>query len=299
MKQRTEIGNLTDEVGKLNLQIENIQKSLKQTEQRAENAEKNQKVVTEYRDRTHTEYKSKCKNCSKEQLENAKCAYELRKKAIEGYTYGLGIFAFLVTLLTAIRSDVVFDDFRNFFVTIGKFISSVFKNSFWGITKVSGISEKINQPVVSAIIKWLIVIILAGILIILIIGLIIFIVQFIADKMKSAECIDLGLFLLSVTSLILIVFLGDWIKPGVKLNLVVLWIIIITAYIVGRIYHSTVQYQPHDIAVSCAIALLSFGLLYGVGRFVAYIGFSEPVQTVQTEQPTISNDSPEETSASE
>lgn len=149
--------------------------------------------------------------------------YEALIVRYRGVLLGCLLYGVMVTLFTAVRSEVFISDFKVFFVAIGRFlmllVNSLISLGDWA----SQLGDMIPQPIVALLVHWLLWIlacigIAIGFVVLLIIGLFRWFKWF---KKNQADLIALSVFLVSLA---LIIFFPAVFKAFLPVNL--LWLLL-------------------------------------------------------------------------
>ena len=175
------------------------------------------------------------KEMVKAKVKSLEATYQAKTTSHYGYVTGVSLYAVLVTLFTAIRSEAFVSDFKSFFGTIWGFIVSCADLLVKGADFVSQLGDKIPQPIVATIVHWLLWLVVVGgvgigATVLLFIGLA-KLVSFYAED--YADNLSLGVALVSLSASI---FFAEEIRAVVPINLLLLLIITHVLYVGVRWY---------------------------------------------------------------
>lgn len=253
--------NEADNILKRNIELENQNEELKQSEQNArkEAEVKVSEIKREYQTKTKKlmEIQQKTEQLKKQveamrsrqkdlvvekaddlysrhkkSLENE---YKARRASLEGFTLGLLLYGVLVTLFTAIRSEIVISDFKTFFLTIWSFIrggvETLWKMANWA----SQLGDKIPQEIIAFIVHWFIILLVCSVIgggaIFLLFSFGTKLIDFYAENMADNTSIAVALITLAVE-----VFFGEWMRTWLSVNLLLLFLIVHGVYMGVRAY---------------------------------------------------------------
>lgn len=171
-------------------------------------------------------------NRHKKSLENE---YKARRASLEGFTLGLLLYGVLVTLFTAIRSEIVISDFKTFFLTIWSFIrdgvETLWKMANWA----SQLGDKIPQEIIALIVHWFIILlvcfVIGGGVIFLLFTFGTKLINFYEENMADNTSIAVALITLAVE-----VFFGEWMRTWLPVNLLLLFFLVHGVYMGVRAY---------------------------------------------------------------
>ena len=175
------------------------------------------------------------KEMVKAKVKSLEATYQAKTTSHYGYVTGVSLYAVLVTLFTAIRSEAFVSDFKSFFGTIWGFLVSCFDLLVKGADYVSQLGDKIPQPIVATIVHWLLWLVVIGGVgigasVLFFIGLA-KVVSFYAED--YADNLSLGVALVSLAASI---FFAEEIRAVVPINLLLLLIITHVLYVGVRWY---------------------------------------------------------------
>ena len=188
----------------------------------------------------------KCQNCNQTAYLKAKERYDTqREKLADRYKAKTVMYEALIflliwyststTLFQMIRSKVFISDCRIFFDAIGTFTQTI---AGWVVLTgktVAQISNGISNPVVAGIIYWLIKILVCGGCLVGAGILAAFIWIKIAELYKKC-CWDMITILVTLISMEIAIYLGDWIKTALPINLLFLLLFVQLVYVGIRWY---------------------------------------------------------------
>ena len=226
------------------IMIEECQDKLRQAEQERDYAVSHQKKV-EIPVEKPVLYQ-KCGNCNQTAYLKAKERYDTQREKLAGrykaktVMYEALMFLLIwysasTTLFQMIRSKVFISDCGRFFDTIATFIQTI---AGWIILtgkNVAQISDGISNPVISGIIYWLIRILICG-------GCLVgarILVAFIGIKIAGLYkkyCWDMITILVTLISLEIAIYFGDWIKTVLPINMLFLLLLVQLVYVGIRWY---------------------------------------------------------------
>ena len=225
-------------------QIINYQDKLRQAEQERDYALSHQKKV-EIPVEKPVLYQ-KCQNCNQTAYLKAKERYDTQREKIAGrYKAKTAMYEALMflliwysastTLFQMIRSKVFISDCGRFFDTIATFIQTI---AGWIVLtgkNVAQISDGISNPVVAGIGYWLIRILVCGGCLVSAGILLAFIGIKIAGLYKKC-CWDMITILVTLISMEIAIYFGDWIKTVLTINLLFFLLFVQLVYVGIRWY---------------------------------------------------------------
>ena len=224
--------------------IEECQDKLRQAEQEKEYALTHQKKV-EIPVEKPVLYE-RCRNCDRKVYQQAKERYEHQRNGLEkkykakavGFEAMLIVllwYAIVTTVFAAIRSETFLDDFTAIFDALWNGIRQSCK---WivGVAKaLAQVGDRIPNETIAIMVHWLLfIIVIVGA--IAVVGILIVIIENKVTKLYRENCWDVISVGVTVTSLALPVYFGDWIKALVRLNLVALLLLVQVVYVGIRVY---------------------------------------------------------------
>ena len=224
--------------------IEECRDKLRQAEQERDYALSHQKKV-EIPVEKPVLYQ-KCGNCNQTAYLRAKERYDTQREKLAGrYKAKTAMYEALMflliwysvstTLFQMIRSKIFISDCVVFFDTIATFIQSI---AGWIILtgkNVAQISNGISNPVITGIIYWLIRLLICG-------GCLVgagILVAFIGIKIAGLYkkyCWDMITILVTLISLEIAIYFGDWIKTVLPINMLFLLLLVQLVYVGIRWY---------------------------------------------------------------
>jgi hypothetical protein len=224
--------------------IEECQDKLRQAEQEKEYALTNQKKV-EIPVEKLVLYE-RCRNCDCKAYQQAKERYEHQRNGLEkkykAKTVGfdamiivLWWYAIVTTVFAAMRFGIFLGDFTAFFEALW---NGIRRSCKWivGVAKaLAQVGDRIPNEMIAIIVHWLLfIIVIVGA--IAVVGILIVIIEKKVTKLYRENCWDVISVGVTVTSLALVVYFGDWIKALVRLNLVALLLLVQAVYVGIRVY---------------------------------------------------------------
>ena len=188
----------------------------------------------------------KCGNCKQTAYLKAKERYDTQREKLAGrYKAKTAIYEALMflliwysvstTLFQMIRSKVFISDCRIFFGAIGTFTQTIAGWIALIGKNVAQISNGISNPVIAGIIYWLIGILICG-------GCLVgagILVAFIGIKIAGLYkkyCWDMITILVTLISLEIAIYFGDWIKTVLPINMLFLLLLVQLVYVGIRWY---------------------------------------------------------------
>ena len=224
--------------------IEECRDKLRQAEQERDYALSHQKKV-EIPVEKPVLYQ-KCQNCNQTAYLKAKERYDTQREKLAGrykaktVMYEALIFLLIwysvsTTLFQMIQSKVFISDCRIFFDAIGTFTQTIAGWIALIGKNVAQISNGISNPVIDRIIYWLIRILICG-------GCLVgagILVAFIGIKIAGLYkkyCWDMITILVTLISLEIAIYFGDWIKTVLPINMLFLLLLVQLVYVGIRWY---------------------------------------------------------------
>ena len=188
----------------------------------------------------------KCGNCKQTAYLKAKEKYDMQREKLAGrYKTKTAMYEALMflliwysvstTLFQMIRSKIFISDCVVFFDTIATFTQTI---AGWVVLTgktVAQISNGISNPVVAGIIYWLIRILICGGCLVGAGILVAFIEIKIAELYKKC-CWDMITILVTLISLEIAIYFGDWIKTVLPINMLFLLLLVQLVYVGIRWY---------------------------------------------------------------
>ena len=224
--------------------IEECRDKLRQAEQERDYALSHQKKV-EIPVEKPVLYQ-KCRNCNQTAYLKAKERYDTQREKMAGrYKAKTAMYEALMflliwysastTLFQMIQSKVFISDCRIFFGAIGTFTQTIAGWIALIGKNVAQISNGISNPVIAGIIYWLIRILICG-------GCLVgagILVAFIGIKIAGLYkkyCWDMITILVTLISLEITIYFGDWIKTVLPINMLFLLLLVQLVYVGIRWY---------------------------------------------------------------
>ena len=224
--------------------IEECQDKLRQAEQERDYALSHQKKV-EIPVEKPVLYQ-KCQNCNQTAYLKAKEKYDTQREKLAGrYKTKTAMYEALMflliwyststTLFQMIQSKVFISDCGRYFDAIATFIQNV---AGWVVLigkNVAQISNGISNPVVAGIIYWLIRMLVCG-------GCLVgagILLAFIGIKITGLYkkcCWDMITILVTLISMAMVIYFGDWVKTALPINLLFLLLFVQLVYVGIRWY---------------------------------------------------------------
>ena len=188
----------------------------------------------------------KCGNCKQTAYLKAKEKYDMQREKLAGrYKTKTAMYEALMflliwysastTLFQMIQSKVFISDCVVFFDTIATFTQTIAGWVVLAGKNVAQISDGISNPVVAGIINWLIRILICG-------GCLVgagILVAFIGIKIAGLYkkyCWDMITILVTLISLEIAIYFGDWIKTVLPINMLFLLLLVQLVYVGIRWY---------------------------------------------------------------
>ena len=188
----------------------------------------------------------KCGNCKQTAYLKAKEKYDMQREKLAGrYKTKTAMYEALMflliwysvstTLFQMIRSKIFISDCVVFFDTIATFTQTIAGWVVLAGKNVAQISDGISNPVVAGIINWLIRILICGGCLVGVGILVAFIGIKIAGLYKK-YCWDMITILVTLISLEITIYFGDWIKTVLPINMLFLLLLVQLVYVGIRWY---------------------------------------------------------------
>ena len=188
----------------------------------------------------------KCQNCNQTAYLNAKERYDTQREKMAGrYKAKTAMYEALIflliwysvstTLFQMIRSKIFISDCVVFFDTIATFVQTIAGWIIPATKNIAQISNGISNPVVAGIVYWLIRILICG-------GCLVgagILVAFIGIKIAGLYkkyCWDMITILVTLISMEIAIYFGDWIKTVLPINLLFLLLFVQLVYVGIRWY---------------------------------------------------------------
>lgn len=226
------------------LTIEEYRDRIRQAEQGKEYALAHQKTV-EIPVEKPVLYE-RCQKCSRKFYQQAKDRYEHQRNNLEkqyqAKTAGfhamqivLWWYAFVTTVFAAMRSEVLIRDATLFARAVWKVFCMFGQWLILASKFVAGVSDRLSNETAAVIVHWLLQIVviggLAGSA-----GALLFMIGKKLVKQYEENCMDIVSAVVTVTSLAVSIYFGDWVKTVVDVNLVVLLLFVQVVYVGIRVY---------------------------------------------------------------
>ena len=226
------------------IMTEECQDKLRQAEQERDYALSHQKKVEIPVEKPV--FYQKCGNCNQTAYLKAKERYDTQREKLAGrykaktVMYEALIFLLIwysisTTLFQMIRSKIFISDCVVFFDTIATFTQTIAGWVVLAGKNVAQISDGISNPVVAGIINWLIRILICGGCLVGVGILLAFIEIKIAGLYKK-YCWDMITILVTLISLEIAIYFGDWIKTVLPINMLFLLLLVQLVYVGIRWY---------------------------------------------------------------
>ena len=226
------------------IMTEECQDKLRQAEQERDYALSHQKKV-EIPVEKPVLYQ-KCQNCNQTAYLKAKEKYDTQREKLAGrykaktVMYEALIFLLIwysvsTTLFQMIRSKIFISDCVVFFDTIATFVQTITGRIIPATKNIAQISNGISNLVVAGIVYWLIRILICGGCLVGAGILVAFIGIKIAGLYKKC-CWDMITILVTLISMAIAIYFGDWIKAVLPINLLFLLLFVQLVYVGIRWY---------------------------------------------------------------
>ena len=226
------------------IMTEECQDKLRQAEQERDYALSHQKKV-EIPVEKPVLYQ-KCENCNQTAYLKAKEKYDTQREKLAGrykaktVMYEALIFLLIwysvsTTLFQMIRSKIFISDCVVFFDTIATFVQTIAGWIIPATKNMAQISNGISNPVVAGIVYWLIRILICGGCLVSAGILVAFIGIKIVELYKKC-CWDMITILVTLISMAITIYFGDWIKTVLPINLLSLLLFVQQVYVAIRWY---------------------------------------------------------------
>lgn len=243
-KTRELLQNEKEKTHAAEIMTEECQDKLRQAEQERDYALSHQKKV-EIPVEKPVLYQ-KCQNCNQTAYLKAKERYDTQREKLAGrykaktVMYEALIFLLIwysvsTTLFQLIRSKIFISDCVVFFDIIATFIQTIAGWIIPATKNISQISNGISNPVIAGIIYWLIRILICGGCLVGAGILAAFIGIKIAELYKKC-CWDMITIMVTLISMAIAIYFGDWIKAVLPINLLFLLLFVQLVYVGIRWY---------------------------------------------------------------
>ena len=177
----------------------------------------------------------KCKNCKQSLLDKAIVSYRNRKEYLENYLFLFMMLCTTTMILTAFQQEAFWKDTVDFFTTFlngcGKVLVMIV-DAECGLAQM--LADMISQPIWSNVVYWI-----ALALLFTITGILLFFICHMAwDKYRKKVQSGINMWTVSAAILLLmvVVYLGDYIRMIVPINLFLLWLVGVGALLAAEIY---------------------------------------------------------------
>jgi hypothetical protein len=196
--------NARDEVAKLVMELEN---------------EKTKPPQIEIREKEIIKLEPKCANCSK-------INFQKKSIALQGLSFGALVYSILITIISIIRNKFIIADFKSFYNQVRGFLGQVVKIANSGFFELS-------NRVDNNILHWIIYIGLW----LLVFGVIGYVSYKLMDllRYKSWSFWNINARGILLLDLVVVAFLGEYIKELISVNLIWFSISVYGAYILIRV----------------------------------------------------------------
>ena len=245
LRQTRELLQSEKEKGKrADLTIEEYRDKLRQAEQDKEYALAHQKTVEILVEKPLLY--ERCQNCDRRAYQKAKERYEDQRNRLEkqyqAKTVGfhavqivLWWYASVTTLFAAMRSEVLIDDAIISARAVWKVLCMFGQWLMFEGQYVAGVSNKLSNEKVAVIVYWLLrIVVILGVAVVT--GALLFMMGKRVVRLYQESCMDIVSAIVTVTSVAVAVYFGDWIKAVVGVNLVVLLLLVQAVYVGIRTY---------------------------------------------------------------
>ena len=188
----------------------------------------------------------RCRNCDRRAYQQAKERYEHQRNGLEkkykvktmefdAMLVILWWYAIVTTIFAAMRSETFLSDFTAFVDTVW---NGICQSGKWIVNvgnALAQVGERISNETVAIVAHWILfIIVIVGAAVA--VGVLIVIAEKKVTKVYQENCWDVISIGVTVTSVALVVYFGDWIKGFVELNLVVLLLLVQAVYVGIRAY---------------------------------------------------------------
>ena len=146
------------------------------------------------------------------------------------------LYAVAVSIMAICRNEIFRKDFVEALSSVGHAFAAAFGGVKWLICLIAGLTENIGNKTVTKILWWVIVIILTALVVVIILAIILFgglkLLSFFNDHFDVFIC--KGFFSMLLADFGAIVFLGDYIRNIIPINLMITYHIVIVMYFIVR-----------------------------------------------------------------
>lgn len=180
-------------------------------------------------------YYEKCNSCDKNWLERQIEKQDERYKKQRLLLRAFEVLVFIVIVFTACQEQVFWNDFKAFFIELWKVLSVVGTAIYNGYSSASGfVTGRISNATVQSVIYWILLVLLFA----LTVGGLYLLFQWIWNEskeklMKAGNPYTIAILILL---LLVVVYLGEFVKQLWPMNLVGLWLVGMVVIIGVSIY---------------------------------------------------------------
>lgn len=209
---------------------EEYEKKGRELAREKELAEQEQKYIDAIKNRQNAIIEQRVAQMYTSREKRLKIAYKAKEAALYGAFGGTLLYALLITVLTAYRSERFISDFKAFFICIWTFILGLWEKALIWANKASQWGDKIPQETVATVVHY----ILLGIVFLIVFGGILALIGFAGYRIvryylaKYTDNISLAVFLVSLA---VSVWFGEWIRNWLPVNLLLLVLVVYALYI--------------------------------------------------------------------
>lgn len=177
----------------------------------------------------------KCKNCKQSLLDKAIVSYRNRKEYLENYLFFFMMLCTTTMILTAFQQEAFWKDTVDFFTTFLNSCGEVLEmiaDAECGLAQL--LADMISQPIWRNVVYWI-----ALALLFIITGILLFFICHMAwDKYRKKIRSGINMWTVSIAILLLmvVVYLGDYIRMILPINLFLLWLIGVGVLLAAEIY---------------------------------------------------------------
>lgn len=177
----------------------------------------------------------KCKNCKQSLLDKKITNYRKRKEYLENYLFLFMMLCTTTMILTAFQQEAFWKDTVDFFTTFLNGCGEVLEmiaDAECGLAQL--LADMISQSIWRNVVYWI-----ALALLFIITGILLFFICHMAwDKYRKKVQSGVNMWTVSIAILLLmvVVYLGDYIRMILPMNLLLLWIVGVGVLLVAGIY---------------------------------------------------------------
>lgn len=196
--------NARDEVAKLVMELEN---------------EKTKPSQIEIREKEVIKLEPKCANCSKTN-------FQKKSIALQGLSFGALAYSISITIVSIIQNKLIIADFKSFYNQVSRFLGQVVKIANSGFL---GLSNKVDNNILHWTVYiglWLLVAVIIGYGSYRLVDLL---------RYKSWSFWNINACGILLLDLVVVVFLGEYIKELISVNLIWFAISVYGTYILIRV----------------------------------------------------------------